>query len=430
MKKLKLVAFFVTVVITFQITLVQASDSKDFKNSDTLIIYNELSDNEKLVYDSMTITENNDWQKWANYFAPDIRDEYIEFVSNPYNEENHVGIYAVNSGSVVDISSVRNGQVTEYYEMSQYLDTYNVVEAYMVGVNYSVSEENDYYFDGINYRLVIIAEINNNWFKVQEANCSHFMLENNANEAFTTDAIDELEYKQRMLVQGSKTLTVEEVKELKQSDTSSFFSSNNTTVKSGVPLNKSVKDIKVKMTRLSGSPIHTVNMITYTKVVLANEVYSSWHYEALYACGLAAKTYGSYRILVPKYPNLGYDVKDTTADQNYNPNGTNVGNSRIVKAVDDYKLWIVTDENSDVICTYYKAGPQGVDPRTVDTPYSPNVSHPKYCGDMSQWGAQYLANNVGWDCLDILDFYYSYSPMSDGSQNRIRFTIFRANYYK
>lgn len=200
---------------------------------------------------------------------------------------------------------------------------------------------------------------------------------------------------------------------------------NNISSRTGSPLNKSVKEIKVKMTRLSGAPIHTVNMLTYSKVVLANEVYSSWHYEALYACGLAVKTYGTYRILVPKYPNLGYDVKDTSADQNYNPNGVNVGNARIAKAIDDLQEWLVADSNNNIICTYYKAGKQGVDPRTGDDP-----NHTKGCGDLSQWGAQYLADTVGWEFTDILDFYYSYSLLPDGSKYRISFILFMRDYYK
>lgn len=419
MKKIKWAAVFLALTLMLVAIPVGAQQG-------TFASYRALSTGGQFVYDSMTITENTDWLKWARDFAPAIQEEYIDFVSDPGNRENHIGIFAVLSAEVIDIEQVPNGMVDAYYEMDTYLQTYEEVEAYIVGVNYTVFEETNYYTNGINYRMVIIAKVDGQWYKVQEAHCTRSMLEDNGSQEYTKTALKALDEKESLALTGYRTLSKEQMENLEKAGGSILQPSVYAQVtdsagtraaraKIGVENHNVIKTIRVKMTRLYGQPVHSVNMEEYIKVVLANEVYPSWNGDALRACAMAVKMYGWYRVLVPKYPGMGYDVKDTSVDQNYNPSGANVGNANIVRACNDINTAILLNSDFNFFCTYYKAGPPNVDPYSVTTPYQANVSHPQYCGDLSQWGAQYLANNYGMIDWYILYFYYDYSGRPDGS---------------
>ena len=422
MKKSKSLTILISLLLFVQGFFVHASfdSSSEFQ-------YSNLTEAEKFVCDSMTITAENDWETWANCFSSDIRDEYIEFVSDIYNKENHIGIFALQSAEVIDIIKLNNSEVDPYYRIDELCQAYQGVQAFIVGLDCTVIEENGYFFNGINYRLVITAQEEDGIRKIQEAHCSEYMLDMIDNTTLSTEAVDDLNFRQRNMLKGyipNETLKAQIADGVQTTDDDTTPS---IALRAGVPHSgPRIKTIRVKMTRLSGQPVHTVDIIEYSKVVLANEVPYSWHENALGACGLATKMYGIYRVLVPKYPNHGDDVKDTSADQNYNPNGQYVGNAKYVNAIESNRNVELINDEHNYFCTYYKAGPKNVDPTKVTTPYVANESHPKYCGDLSQNGAQYLASHYNYYQGGIIDFYYSYSHRSDGSNGVVCWVFYQS----
>ncbi len=132
----------------------------------------------------------------------------------------------------------------------------------------------------------------------------------------------------------------------------------------------------------------------YVKVVEKCEVgYPNWNKEALKACAVAIKNYGIVRVKRHKYAGQGYDVKDTEVDQVYQPKSK----SDIAicnEAVDDVWNVIWLDADRKVFPGFHV--------------HSEKIS--SYAvhngGILSQTGAQNLAQNRGYDWVNILRYYY------------------------
>lgn len=120
MKKRRIVAIIMTLTFVLQISHLRA-DATYVVGKDVGASSDEQIKKEKLIYDSMTISEDQDWVQWANYFVPEIREEYIEFVSDSYNEENNIGIYTVKTGKVLDAVSISIDEISEYYGLDEYV---------------------------------------------------------------------------------------------------------------------------------------------------------------------------------------------------------------------------------------------------------------------------------------------------------------------
>jgi hypothetical protein len=151
----------------------------------------------------------------------------------------------------------------------------------------------------------------------------------------------------------------------------------------------------------------------YVKGVVPREWFSSWHAESLKAGCVAARTYGWYNVLHPKYPSIGADVSDTTASQVY-------GDSRVAStnsAADATRGQVMTYNNVPINAEY---SAENGDPTTAGPyPYQPSVDDPVCAGQtlnghgrgLCQWGSQRWATGTtgsgGAKTYDwILDHYY------------------------
>lgn len=151
----------------------------------------------------------------------------------------------------------------------------------------------------------------------------------------------------------------------------------------------------------------------YVKGVVPSEWYSSWDPESLKAGAVAARTYGAYKVLHPKYPSIGADVSDTTATQVYRDSRVTSTN----QATDATRSQVLT-WNGGVINAEYSA--ENADPTTAGPfPYQPSVADPVCAGKtlnghgrgLCQWGSQRWATGAtgsdGRKTYDwILSHYY------------------------
>jgi len=166
----------------------------------------------------------------------------------------------------------------------------------------------------------------------------------------------------------------------------------------------------IRVQRVSLGRIDTVDFRSYVKHVLPNEWIASWPGESLRAGAMASKTYGWYRTMYAKYPGQGYDTKDTTADQVYNPN---VAYASTNAAVDDtwgYRLV----RNDAIFQAQYCAGSYNGSRTTGQCSQNHGWTVGNYA---SQWGSKYLADQ-GWSWRSMLTYYYdnaTIAPISGGT---------------
>ena len=117
--------------------------------------YDTLTDNQKLIYNFYDCIDGESWESWALSYVPKVRNSYLDFVSNNDNNEGNIGILTVNSAEVISIQKIDNSYAPKYKELEEFFDSDDTYECYMVGVDMSVNESTQYYFDGINYKLII-----------------------------------------------------------------------------------------------------------------------------------------------------------------------------------------------------------------------------------------------------------------------------------
>lgn len=145
----------------------------------------------------------------------------------------------------------------------------------------------------------------------------------------------------------------------------------------------------IRVLQTGTNTIVTVDFKDYVKHVLPNEWFPSWDSEALQAGALAVKTYGWFRLLNPKYPGKGYDVRDDTADQVYIPSSSTPSSTD--EAVEDTWNTKLTQGGS-IFAAQYDSGAAG----------SPD---PLYPGRLSQYGTDYWARGEKTH-ETILHYYY------------------------
>ncbi|HEX6292352.1 MAG TPA: SpoIID/LytB domain-containing protein [Herpetosiphonaceae bacterium] len=154
----------------------------------------------------------------------------------------------------------------------------------------------------------------------------------------------------------------------------------------------------IRVYRVSLGRIDTVNFNYYVKHVLPSEWISSWHAESLRAGAMAVKTYGWYWTIYSKYPGAGYDVKDTTADQVYNPNVSYASTDAATDANWGYKM----TRNGAIFQAHYCAGSYN----SSRTSGQCSENHGWTVGTyMSQWGSKWYADN-GRTWQWMVPFYY------------------------
>ena len=151
---------------------------------------------------------------------------------------------------------------------------------------------------------------------------------------------------------------------------------------------------EIRVKRVSLNRIDNVNFYSYVKNVLPNEwTESSDPVESLKVGAMCVKMYGWYHCYYYKYYGQGFDVKDTTADQVYNPGSEATRCTSAINAVGG--IGIKNTAGSLFETQYLASGP---------TQHSGKVSHA---------GANNLANN-DHDWLYICKYYYDNSDKSSG----------------
>lgn len=266
--------------------------------------------------------------------------------NNKKNRSSYIGIFNISSAEVLSIKEVHT-----FDSLGLDITDFDVkmTKVYKVIVNISKYQDDNEFNEGIN-------EI-------------YFIL-NNANKIIGCQTLGD-------------TSTVEE-----NDNKYSLFSYDTPVAKP----NSNPSTIKVY--RTATGTIQTINFKEYCKVVTTCEVgYSSWDKAALRACAMAIKNYGIVRVKRHKYAGLGYDVKDNTSDQVYNPS-----KKRVTKC----------DDAVNYIWKYYLVGADSkLFPGFHVANKNVNSYAAKHKGILSQEQAQSLAVNNDYTWKKILKYFYT-----------------------
>ena len=159
--------------------------------------------------------------------------------------------------------------------------------------------------------------------------------------------------------------------------------------------------------------INDIGLEDYLLGVVPSEMPTSWNIEALKAQAIAARSFAISNL--GKRNSIGFDLKDTSEDQAYG--GASCETERASKAVIETKGHVLVYQGQ-IINAYYCASAGG---RTKlaseawykDLPYirsvysyDDNIPKKGHGVGMSQYGANYLANN-DYNAYQILNYFYN-----------------------
>ncbi len=350
--------------------------------------------------------DNHDWNSLIELSPKENKNDLEGYYSNPDFEEEKIGYYAVIDANLKNITPLQLTDIAPYTDLFSYKEIYgNPLKAYLLDVNFDVQDgyESEYIYDGPNFILTIWGKEDGDW-KLLEASQPPVQLIKKAsvttfqNDIEYTRAVQLAELRQYgifanmdgdILAVNREGMDITEAKEIVDNI---FNGINPLSAPTG---NERPKTIRVY--RTSSKKIEKINFYDYCKNVLPNEWVASWPQESLKAGAQCVKFVGWYRVYNHKYYGEGYDVKDSTADQVYEPNTEHTNTTKAINAVDGEGMM-----NSDGKLFYpsYRAG-------SYD-------SSGKNSGICKQNGTHYLDTEKGYDYWQILKYYYDNSDASSG----------------
>lgn len=220
---------------------------------------------DNVIYQYYRLLSEGHYDRVLTLLSGEYHDDALGLLQNEDCKKNKIGLYNIKKASVESIVQIVNPDNV----LAQFSFVENAALVYEAEVDFEVYYENEYIKNGLAKRYFILDA------KGKIMGCTSVSEDND----------------------------------------SGIMATSCDTPKKGIKGNPA----SIKVYRVKKKTIDTVGFLGYCESVTVNEVGYDWKQNALNACALAIKNYGVSRKYNKKYPDLGYDVKDTEADQVYNP---------------------------------------------------------------------------------------------------------------
>lgn len=376
---------------------------------------------EMLIKSLVTSIKNQDWDTYKMLMSDDQKEFYEDYFSD---EKNTDGIKQILNIDLDDIIELTKDEVSDELLYDEYpsLKKATSLESFLISVNCKVDKENAFFYNGINYFLIVLVQEADGEYKIAQFNRPSYQLLEKivGKEIKDTDkgkkiALEVVKYAEKgILINGEgnfitdgykvkrkdkRTGKVTDIteKEINKCNFVKSYSSNN--YKDHPNLDAYFyytvpSKITVRMNKTDNSKIVSVGLSSYIKNTLPNEWYSTWDASALKAGAYCVKGVAIYRSIKPV--NVNYMVSQGT--QFYEPNTAEKATNKAVNAISNKYM---VDTSFCIFFPEYGAGDKG-------------EAGKKGSGRLLQNGSQYLASKLGYSCDKILNYYYKNSSYSDG----------------
>lgn len=303
-----------------------------------------------VIGDYFECLDQQNWTALGSLLAEEDHAEFEAFIANADNQNNHIGYFNFESVGIVSCQEVAEDEMDTSYLSEDKLNNYSDLECWDCIVYVDAHEDTDYLVSGYNHYIIFVGEDAEGNSRIVQVLRDKIYI--HTEESVSTRGID-------------TPVTITYGNEWANPQT-----------------------IKV----LYNGSVLTLNFKEYCYVVLMNEFgTNSFNEEARKASGMCVKQYAWNRILVQKYPNLGYDVVATNGDQVYNPNNTPT--TKVIAAIDAIWDYMMLTSDNKLFCSFYC------------TSSSTNPDAVMSGGALSHTEANYLGN-IGYDWQEILHYYY------------------------
>jgi hypothetical protein len=136
----------------------------------------EYDDAESAVSQYVAAIDQQDWEAYLRFVPQDETAEMKSFLTNPENMENGIGVLSAQSAKVKEIMALPGKESERYTRVEEYKARYGEVQAFLVGVDYRVTSESKYIYNGVNYTLIYLGRENNQWKVIENSSAPLEML--------------------------------------------------------------------------------------------------------------------------------------------------------------------------------------------------------------------------------------------------------------
>lgn len=391
--------------------------------------YYSEQDAAEIVYEEVQCENDHNWDRLVNLWSLENRRQLANFLKDNIENKSGEGLLSIIAANIAEIKELPLEVAKAYINTANYEQKYSEVRVFYVGIDYQVTKETKYYFNGVNYRLAVVvsdgsrrylAELsdapvenivpdgygfggpNHDSYRFKDPGFSDYRFWS-TNEEIAREIV---EVRHKGLIINAKGDVLEDFGDFRRERALSA----NEHVRPATIQVYLTSSTNYKYYGYKKQAVHAVDFYYYVKNVLPNEWLTSWPAESLKAGAMAVKMYGWYHVYHPKWPSLGADVKDTTSDQVFKVQSEKTKTTEAINAVG--AVGMEKADSHGLFEAQYQAG-------------SFNKSG-KGSGKMSQNGTNYLAKPPSSEKVikpmtydQICHYYYDYS--SNTSSEAIAF---------
>lgn len=288
-------------------------------------------DEEKeLIYKLVELENNARWDEYPDLWCEEKRNTFRALFSNEQHVRERKGILGVNSAKLKSVEKIPNEEVmSSIYTL---VEQYSNIECYMTGIEYTVENVTKSFYNGVNYRLIVVGKENGVKKILSVMEAPEYLLDTGIASYDKQVAKDIIEARKEGYIMDSDMSIMDKYETISENSITNesvqlcgYNPGYNYDTKYNLKIPKTISiwvcyDYNEKCNlSLNECHIDEVAMDMYVRRVLPREMkISSSPMEALKALVVCIQQYASWHVLYySKYPNEGYDLTNTTNDQAY-----------------------------------------------------------------------------------------------------------------
>lgn len=363
---------------------------------------------EDVISAEVQAQNSKDWDSLPKHWITHERASLESFFANDDNRLALRGYFNMQSAKLIGIQEIPMKDAGLFVDISSYQKQYQGVRLFYTAIEYSITQEDKFHFNGTNYRLMVVVQEDGEWrlAEMSEAPVEAILA---IGKGFSSngeaDAIKvrKARAKGEIINPRGKQLgkNAADINEERQRRGNNPVPPDAMAATASTPVPPSM--ILVRMTKNTNlvwygcnrECIIGVNFTTYIRNVLPNEWSdSNFPFESLKAGAMAVKHFGWFRVLNPKYPGQGFDAYDDTRDQTYIAGTAKTWANSAIDAVAGIGMY--RTNSRDIFQSQYVRGNCICDGG-------------KSTGVVQQLGSWYQARDKGMNYVNILRYYYDYA---------------------
>lgn len=274
---------------------------------------------EDVIREMVSLENTQSWNEFASCWVEEEKEEFNTLFNDSIYLQEKEGVICVTSAELYSLDEISAENVPAIILEDGRFDKFVKKKYYLAGIDYEVSDVSKYFYNGVNYRLIIMAKEDGEW-KVARRQDAAGLLEGWQNNFDFAEILDD-----------ENAIVAMEIRDARMAGyviDSNMCTRNidgvvtygyrpGYTATTGCPHSRP-STVKVR-TGSSGNAYTSPSLEDYIKDVMPNEwVISTTGAAALQAGVVTIQQYAVWNsIYYQKYPDYAYDLRAGSGDQNY-----------------------------------------------------------------------------------------------------------------